>query len=326
MRILVFGAGAIGSLFGARLAAAGHAVTLVGRPEQVRAIRDAGLQIVGERAGLFRLPAETTIPPAPPPDAILLAVKSFDLEAASGAIGRQWADPIPLLLPQNGWGIERTVRRALAAAGGPGDATVVLRFVHSVPATLEAPGVVRAAGTGTLVVPAPRGPGAEAVGTLLALLGSMGYPVEPRADFDRALWEKLLVNAAINPVTADHGIPNGRLVDDPFRGQALALLEEARRAAELSGIRIPADEAERRLWSVVRSTAANRSSMLQDLERGRPTEIEAISGALVEIARSHGERLPHTERVLGRIRARTARPRAGSAASDGPGTRRPKAL
>ncbi|MHB1435373.1 MAG: ketopantoate reductase family protein [Thermoplasmata archaeon] len=327
MRVLVFGAGAIGSLFGARLSAAGHVVTLVGRPEHVRAIRASGLRIEGEGAGVFPLAADTTIPPGPPPEAILLAVKSFDLAEASGAIGRRFPGPIPLLLPQNGWGIEPTVRRALEVAGWPAEATVVLRFVHSIPATLIRPGAVRAAGHGTLLLPAPDGPSDGALGPLRALLESMGYPIEWRPDFDRAVWEKLLVNAAINPVTADHGLPNGRLNDDPLRGQALALLGEARRAAELSGIRIPAEEAERRLWAVVRSTASNRSSMLQDLERGRPTEIEAISGALVEIARSHGERLPHTERVLARIRSRTARRRgAPGSASDGPVERRPKAI
>lgn len=327
MRVLIYGAGAIGSLFGARLSAAGHAVTLVGRPEHVRAIQEQGLRVEGEGAGLFPLAAEGRIPPGSLPEVILIAVKSFDLADAAGAIARELPATVPLLLPQNGWGIEATVRRAFESVHGPGTAPLLLRFVHSVPATLLRPGVVRAAGTGTLLLPTPEGPDRATLEPLLRLLASMGYPVERRPDFDRALWEKLLVNAAINPVTADHGILNGRLVDDPWRGQALALLGEARRAAELSGVRIPAEEAERRLWTVVRATSSNRSSMLQDLERGRPTEIEAISGAVVEIAHSHGERLPHTERVLARIRGRSARPQAAAAPSGaGPVERRPKDL
>lgn len=327
MRVLVVGAGAIGSLFGARLFAAGHSVTLVGRPEHVRAIRAGGLRVDGDRPGLFPLTADVDLPSGPVPDVILLAVKSYDLDDAARAIGQRFRPPPPMVLPQNGWGIETTVLRALTPPGAPGPVPVLVRVVHSVPATLERPGVVRAAGTGTLVLPRVEGPDGAAIEPFLGLLESMGYPVERRVDFDRALWEKLLINAAINPVTADHGIVNGRLVDDPWRGQALALLDEARRAAELAQVRIPAEEAERRLWVVVRATAANRSSMLQDLERGRPTEIEAISGALVEIARSHGVRLPHTERVLGRIRARAARQRtAGAAPAPGAAAGRPKDL
>src|SRR5579875_225570 len=325
MRVLVVGAGAIGSLVGARLSAAGHAVTLVGRPEHVRAIRDEGLRVEGEGAGLHRLSADVELPDGPAPDVILLTVKSFDLPLAARAIGQRFPTAVPIVLPQNGWGIEGTVRRALATKGTPDATAPLLRLVHSIPATLLRPGVVRAAGTGTIVVPLVEGPDRPAFEPLILLLTSMGYPVERRSDFDRALWEKLLINAAVNPVTADHGILNGRLLDDPWRGQALALLSEARRAAELAGVPVPAEEAERRLWTVVRSTAANRSSMLQDLERGRPTEIEAISGAVVEIARSHGERLPHTERVLARIRDRVARRRPpGGASSDGPAAERPK--
>jgi 2-dehydropantoate 2-reductase len=304
MRILIYGAGAMGSLFGARLAAAGHSVTLVGRPAHVEAIRAQGLRVEGDGAGTFWPEATDQLRDGDPPEGILLTVKGFDLVEAASQIARHYKIPIPILLSQNGLGVEERVLSGLVDAGWPREGRKLVRFVHSVPATLVGPGIVRAAGRGTILLPEGTPEERGGLAPWVELLASMGYPVELRADFSRALWEKLLVNAAINPVTADHGILNVRLLDDPWRGQALALLEEARRIAGRCGVDIPAEEAEARLWSIVRATARNRSSMLQDLERGRPTEIETISGGLVELARSFSERVPATQRALDRIRAR----------------------
>ena len=85
---------------------------------------------------------------------------------------------------------------------------------------------------------------------------------------EREEWRKAIVNAAVNPVTADHGVPNGALAADPLRGQALALLEEARRTAEADGFPFTREECASSL-PVVPGSAENRSSMLQDLDAGR---------------------------------------------------------
>jgi 2-dehydropantoate 2-reductase len=114
------------------------------------------------------------------------------------------------------------------------------------------------------------------------------------------------VNAAINPITADQGIENGALLKEPWRGQAERLLREAQAAARAEGFDFSDEEADRELWRVVRATAQNRSSMLQDLDRGRPTEIEAISGEILAAGGRHGIDLPQTRRALQRIRRREA--------------------
>ncbi|HEV2449080.1 MAG TPA: 2-dehydropantoate 2-reductase, partial [Thermoplasmata archaeon] len=176
------------------------------------------------------------------------------------------------------------------------------------------PGSIRQAGTGEIVLGRPT-PAAEATAAeqFEALFTSAGFTVRRVVDFEREVWRKLLVNAAINPVSADHGVPNGRLADEPWRGQAEALLLEALEVSRAEGFEFSEGEAEAELWKVVRATAANRSSMLQDLRRGRPTEIDAISGELLRRGKSHGLTLPATERAFERIERRTrARTPAGT--------------
>ncbi len=306
MRIVVLGAGAVGSLFGARLAGAGQSVRLIARPAHVAAVRARGLEVVGVRAGRFAVEAAEDLEGAGPVDAALLGVKTFDLEPAAGQLARAFPRPLPVLAPQNGLGVAESVERGLRQGGWADPQPWIVLAVHSVPATLLGPGQVRQAGDGEILLPEVGPASSEALRCWSEVVPAMGYPVRHVPDFAREVWRKAILNAAINPVTADHGVVNGRLREDPWRGQALALLEEARQVAAADGIPFSAAELEADLWRVVRGTAENRSSMLQDLDRGRPTEIEHISGRLVEIGERHGLALPATRRALSRIRDRAA--------------------
>jgi 2-dehydropantoate 2-reductase len=309
VRIVVVGAGAIGTLFAARLAHGGHDVALLPRPSSggtpgERELRVEGVGPLTARVRWAELHAA--------PDVVLAAVKSYDLVDALRPLSA--LGPIPLLLIQNGLGIEALADAARKSASTSVAAPpVAVRAVNSVPATWISEGVVRQAGNGSLLFdarpPAPMGPATE---TWAELLQGAGFDVRRVSLFDREVWRKLLVNAAINPVTADHGVENGRLALEPWRGQALALLEEARTVAGLEGVLFSREEAERELFQVVRATASNRSSMLQDLDRGRPTEIGVISGELLQRAERHGVELPATRRALRQI-LRKGPLRAGSA-------------
>ncbi len=316
MRVIVFGAGATGCLFAARLAASGLDVEIVGRPAVVRAALDAGLTVRGDRpVGPVRLSATTELSPGSDAEVVLLTVKTFDLAAAAKALGRSLQHPVPIALLQNGLTVEERFAAELGAVGWPHPERSLVRVVHSVPSTLLAPGVVANIGEGEFVIgdrPPDHGdPAAHAV--VAETLRRIGPPVRSVPRLLREVWRKAIVNAAINPVTADHGIVNGRLLDDPYRQQAMALLGEARLAAELAGERFTPAETETALFRIVRATAQNRSSMLQDIEQGRPTEIDAISGEILRIARAHGRELPWTARAVQRIHRRVdaARPPAG---------------
>ncbi|HUI38720.1 MAG TPA: 2-dehydropantoate 2-reductase, partial [Thermoplasmata archaeon] len=241
-------------------------------------------------------------------DRVILTVKTFDLEAAGMAIARGIDAPTPVLALQNGLGIEARLAASLTSGGWPVAERQVVRGVNTIPATFLGPGRVRLAGDGEVVL----GRSGASDGGFASLLGGAGVRVRLVDSIDREVWKKALVNAAINPVTADHGLENGALVRDPWRGQALGLLHEARAVAEAEGFPFAAVDAEGELFRVVRATARNRSSMLQDLDAGRPTEVDAISGALLEIGRGHGLRLPNTERAVARIRTRVRERAAGS--------------
>ena len=176
----------------------------------------------------------------------------------------------------------------------------------------SARGCVRATGTGEVILPTPGGRGALAgpIELFKELLRGAGLTVRTSSDIDREVWRKALLNAAINPVTALHGVPNGRLIDGSLRSEAVALLTEARAVARAQGFVFGEAEATREFERVVRATSENRSSMLQDIDRGRPTEIEAISGELLRLGAVHGLDLPHTRAACVAVRARAARPKA----------------
>jgi 2-dehydropantoate 2-reductase len=309
VRITVVGAGSVGCLFGARLAASGQSVRLIGRPESVRTLARNGIRVEGVDPGVWSVEATTSVDPGPEPDLVLLTVKTFDLVAAARALASAFRTPVPTLLPQNGLHIDVPVAAAVRAGGWTDPARVLVRAVNTVPAMLVAPGVVRQPGVGEVLLPDPSVAGAApAAGRFASVLATAGVPVRTVADLDLELWRKALVNAAINPVTAIHRVRNGRLLEPPYRAEAWTLLREAQRAAELAGFAFTNDEADRSLERVLRATAENRSSMLQDVERGRPTEIDEISGEILRTAAEHGVDLPATRKVLGRLAGAPAGP------------------
>ncbi len=308
MKVVVFGAGAVGSLFGARFAAAGHAVVLLGRPDHLAAIRERGLRVEGVGEGTFRLDVADDPRVAHDAEAVLLTVKTFDLPEAARALARS-CGPRPTLLTQNGLGIEAPALAALQAGGWTDPDRWLVRAVHSVPATWVEAGVVRAAGAGEVVLPRAGAPGPlhGPVGPFLELFASSGFTVREAASLEPELWRKAVVNAAINPVTALHGVPNGAVLEGPLREEALALLGEAVRVARAEGMELTEREAIEDFERVARATSRNRSSMLQDVDRGRPTEVDAILGEIVRRAKRHRLAAPASRAAIAALEALVAR-------------------
>ncbi len=309
MKVVVVGAGAIGSILAAKFVEAGHSVTLVARPDHAAVIRANGLRVEGNGEQTYRVDTVAMLPAPTTADATILAVKTFDLAAAASGVGRVLRPPSPILLPQNGLGVERAAEEALTADGWTDSAAWLVRAVNGIPATWVAPGIVRLGGSGEILLPDPAeaGPARAHVERFEELLRSSGIPVRVVRRFARELWRKAIVNAAINPVTAVRGIPNGRLLEEPWRSESVRLLREAERAAATAGINISDAEADADFERVVRATALNRSSMLQDLDLGRPTEIDAISGEILRTAESYGLDLPATRAIVEEVKARAGR-------------------
>lgn len=296
-RFLVFGAGATGSVFAARLSSR-YEVAVVARGERLRDLRRDGLRIVGATEAAVRLPAASSPTELDgfSPDFVLVTVKATDTASAAAALRDLGPKPVRVSL-QNGLGNEET----LAEGGNP-----VLGAVSNNGATLREDGEVFHAGLGEVILGAftPDTPPTAAT-ELAAALRAIGFPAQTTPDIRRALWDKVILNAAVNPVTALLGLRTGRLHEDPGRRKIVArLVEESCAVAAAEGVGCSPEEIHETIRRVAAATPENRSSMLQDLERGRRTEIEAITGVIAARGRARGIPTPWNDLMLRLVRER----------------------
>lgn len=283
MRIAVLGAGAMGSLFGGLLADAGTDVVLIDHDgAHVEVVNTRGLRIVDD-AGFERtvdIPATTDPADVDEVDLVLLFVKSYATEQAV-------IDSEPLVGPDT---------RVATLQNGLGNAETILEYVpprrvlvgvttHG--AVRSAPGVVRHTGRGDTTLGRWNGEPDEFTRRLAATLTNANLPVELTSTPETSLWEKVLVNVGINAPTALARVDNGAVArTDPGRALLREAIGEAEAVARACGHDVREDivaYAER----VAERTAANRSSMRVDLERGGSSEVEALYGAVVD----RGERV-----------------------------------
>ncbi len=280
MEMLIEGTGAMASLFAARFAQQGIPVTMVGRwQEAIQAIRDQGVCLMEEDGREQAYPVRVVHSDSlcDPHAQALVLVKSWQTEAAAGHLKRALAADGLALTLQNGLGNHEK----LSAVLGTGR---VCLGTTTAGATSLGPGRVRAVGRGgiTLVSHPRLEPIADA-------LHQAGFQIEIVYDHQALLWSKLVINAAINPLTAVLRIPNGELLNRPTA--RILMVEAAREAAAVAAalqIHLPYPDPVEMVENVVLSTATNQSSMLQDVLRGAPTEIDAINGAVVKAGETVG--------------------------------------
>jgi len=282
VRILVVGAGAMGSFLGGLLAKRND-VTLVSRRPHADAIRRSGLRITGKTHVIARPSVVTSLRHAPRADLVLIATKSYDTESAVESV-RGLARRALFLTLQNGLDnaavIARRARRVVAGTTGIG-------------VTFLRPGDVRHAGIGdTAVGPYAGATPGDAV-LVRDLFVEAGIPTDVSPNIHRDLWLKVIVNCAINPLTAITGLKNGSITRVSLLSEAAAsVCRETAAVARAAAIEVDDVEATRRTMTVARRTRENRSSMLQDVEAQRRTEIDAINGAVVREAKRHSVPAP----------------------------------
>ncbi len=311
--ILIAGAGAVGSVVGGLLARAGLPVTLLGRPAHVNAIRAHGLRI----EGLFGdhqvrgLASATTLHELRGPyAAILLTVKTYDTVSTATAVAPLLAPGGVLISLQNGLG---NVEAAASAVGR--ERVLGGRVIFG--AEVIAPGHVQVTVIADPVLigsPDPTSPRQHAEAEAWAArLAAAGVPSEPTRTLLAELWAKVLYSAALNPLGALLGVPYGVLAASPdTRAIMDGVIDEAFAVARADGVTLAWYEAagyrEAFYGRLVPSTAGHRSSMLQDIESGRPTEIDAINGEVVARGGRHGIPVPTNTLLCRLIRARAHRP------------------
>ena len=276
MNVTVIGIGALGSLFAARLYEVAS-VTMLGHwPEQITAVTQQGLTLIQPDGRRRTCPVPITNNPAnvPPADLALILVKSSQTEQAAHLAQTVLKPDGVALTLQNGLGNGEKLAAVLGQER-------VIQGVTSEGAAMPAPGIVRHAGHGqTWLAEQP------SATLIVTLLQQAGFQVKSSQNVDSLLWGKLAVNTAINPLTAVLRVPNGWLAENEAARAVMAeAARETARVAAARGIRLPYPDAAQQALRVAQATAANRSSMLQDILRGVPTEIEAICGEVIRYGR-----------------------------------------
>jgi 2-dehydropantoate 2-reductase len=286
--VTVFGTGALGCWLAGRLSARTSArVTVAGSwPEGLAAIARDGIELQDGASVISGRPRVAgPHDPLPPAEAALVVVKSHQTaglaERAAGAVTAEGR----VVTLQNGLGN----REALAAAAGARVRSgVVVAGVR-----LLAPGRVAVVG-GSITLEAKDGD--PVMARLAALLQAAGIETRLAADIEPEIWRKLAVNCAINPLSALLRLPNGALLDAP--GARDTLRAAALEVAAVAGARgIDVGDVAQAVLDVAARTAGNRSSMLQDLDRGARTEIDALCGAVVAEGRRRGVPTPVNEKL-----------------------------
>ncbi len=282
--LLIVGTGALACLFAARLAAAGVAVTLLGTwPEGLAALRAHGVRLVEAGRVQRAYPVRATSDPADCAGTrlALVLVKAWQTGRAAGQLAACLAPDGLALTLQNGLGNREKLAQALGASR-------VALGVTTAGATLAGPGCVTPGGEGPISLGAhPR------LEPLMALLQRAGFTVEIVPSADDLLWSKLVINAAINPLTALLRVPNGDLLQRPAARELMAAAaREAAAVASALGRQLTFSDPVAAVEAVARRTAVNRSSMLQDVLRGAPTEIDAICGTIVAAGEQRGLATP----------------------------------
>jgi len=292
------GAGSLGSLLGGLLARQ-HEVTLVGRGEHVSAIERDGLALTGE----FDERVEPTATTEPIPedlasaDLALVTVKAYDTPGAAETLAKCAVDAVCSL--QNGLDNEATLAAALDVPVLAGTATYG--------ADRPTPGTVECTGIGEIALgpregsPTPESDD-ERARAYSDAFGRAGVRTVADSAMPTRIWEKLAVNAGINPVTALAGVDNGALRSGTLGSVAREAARETARVAGAGGVDLDPEDAASTLSAVAEDTAANRSSMRQDVEAGRRTEIDAINGAVVDRAAEHDLQVPVNRRLAALVR------------------------
>ena len=294
MRIYVLGAGSIGSLFGALLARAGHDVLLIGREEQVRAINERGLRVVGTEE--FEVQARaTTYAPDEPPELLLLTTKSYSTKTALECARRCIGENTWILSVQNGLGNEE-----LALKLTPN----VIGGVTTNGAMLVEWGVVKWTGKGITVIGKYPTGRAEFVEEVARVFNEAGLETKVTENAIGWKWVKAIVNSVINGLGTVLEVKNGVLRNIPeLEGISIEIAREGCLVAEQLGIEFEVHPLEL-LWDTIERTKDNYNSTLQDIMRGRKTEVDYIHGKIVEYAHSVGLEAPRNELLWALIKAK----------------------
>ncbi len=315
MKVCIYGAGAIGGFIGARLGAAGHDASAVARGATLAALRRHGLRLVqGGATIVARVAAEEDPARLGAQDLVVVAVKGPALAAVAARIGPLLGPGTMVLVAMNGvpwWffdglpGPYAGTRLATVDPQGAIGAAIPTRHVvgcvvHASCASPE-PGLVRHGMGAGLIVGEPAGGRSARVERLVAELARAGFDAQLSERIQRDIWYKLWGNMTMNPVSAITGATGDRILDDDLVGAfCAAAMGEAAAIGARIGCGVTQSAADRN--AVTRKLGAFKTSMLQDVEAGRPIELDGIVAVVREIGQKVGVPTPNIDTLLGLTR------------------------
>ncbi len=281
MNILVFGAGAIGSFFGAMLSEQCK-VVLIGRKKHCQIIKQQGLKIKGNTSFHGTLPCFcNAVDVSEKIDIVLLTVKAYDTQKAMEHISDVLTDDTIVVSLQNGLDNVETIAQYI-----PLHRIICGLTTHGV--VFSKPGVIRHTGAGWTLLGALSSDAENAVETLTTMFNNAGINTVVSTNIRRDLWVKAIINSSINPLTAFFECKNGYLKENPvLKGIAQQVCFESTKIAQAHGVSVEVDDMWKQTEQVISDTAENQSSMLQSIFQGKKTEIDAINGHLVSIGKKN---------------------------------------
>ncbi len=298
MNIAVFGAGSIGSLFAGRIAYSGFEVAVVGRNPHVTEINRKGLRIIEDREEILsHFPAATNFPPdVVNPDAIFVTTKAYDNRAVVNGLTGKITKEVPIFILQNGMGNEEVFHEIFPQ-------NPIFRAITTEAAELVHPGIVKHVAFGKtsfgIIAGEENGFGPR----FQSIMRDSGFSTKKTENIELKMWQKLLTNSTICPLGALLHVPNGQILQKASINQIFdAILEEGLSVAKRN---LPDEDFSQTrdfILRVIDLTKDNRCSMLQDIVRGRKTEIDYMNGFIVRESTRLGLKAPVNAAIADLIR------------------------
>ncbi|MFL5749579.1 MAG: ketopantoate reductase family protein [Chloroflexota bacterium] len=291
LSVAVFGAGAVGSYYGARLAEGGADVTLIARGRHLDALRRDGLTVVEpERTTTHHLDATQDPADIGEVDVVLFTVKSYDTDEAAARLRPLLRDDTAVISLQNGIDNEDRIATIVGREHVVGGAAYILGAVRE-------PGVVDAAGPRSIVIgELAGGPPTDRRAAIRRTGANAGLEVGLAEDIRVALWEKYTLLVAFSAMTGTTRLPIGAIREAPAaRAMLEAIMTEVWSVGRATGVPLADDLVDRQMALLTSQDAEATTSLYRDLVAGHRTELEALQGAAMRIGREHGVATRHID-------------------------------
>jgi len=283
LRVAVFGAGAIGSFYGARLSDGGASVSLIARGRQLEAVRERGLTITTPNVTrTYTLPATDDPAAVGPVDIVLFTVKSYDTTDAAERLHPLLHVTTGVISLQNGIDNEDRIAQVIGRDRVVGGAAYILAAVTD-------PGVVEAGGPLSMVIgELDGGPPSDRMRAVLEVADRAGLAVHPADDIRVALWEKYTLLVAFSAMTGTVRLPIGEIRESPAAREMLrTLMTEVWTVGRAEGVALPDELVERQMALLLSQDASGTTSLYHDLVGGRRMELEALQGTAIRLGRQN---------------------------------------